>query len=84
MLCAALPCVIMCFIIPWMDESLKYLVVSSEPEKAEALLQKIAATNKSVLYIIVSVILYFIPRELFLNYLSHQDYNVGRQTINYC
>eukprot|EP00116_Pleurobrachia_bachei_P002953 sb/3463215/ len=43
---AAIPCVIMLFIIPFADESPKYCIISGDPEKAKAILTKIAHFNK--------------------------------------
>lgn len=43
---AALPCVILCFILPFGDESCKYLVISNQPDRAKETLTKIATFNK--------------------------------------
>lgn len=43
---AAIPCVILCFVLPLGDESCKYLVISNQVDKAQKTLTYIAEFNK--------------------------------------
>ena len=41
-----IPCIILCFVLPFMDESPKYLVVTNQPARAIKVLQKMAWWNR--------------------------------------
>ena len=43
---AAIPCVLLCFVLPFADESPKFLAISNQQGKAQVILHKIAACNK--------------------------------------